>query len=48
MGSGESWEELEGLIDDAEDEEEWEIARHYHPSDSIDPRPIGDLRHWSG
>ncbi len=30
MGSGESREELEGLIDDI-DEEEWEIARRYHP-----------------
>ena len=29
MGSGESREELEGLIDDVEDEEEWEIARRY-------------------
>src|SRR5882672_1298162 len=31
MGSGESREELEGLIDDV-DEEEWEIARRYHPN----------------
>jgi Plasmid pRiA4b ORF-3-like protein len=31
MGTGESREELEGLIDDI-DEEEWEIARRYHPS----------------
>jgi hypothetical protein len=30
MGRGESREELEGLIDDI-DEEEWEIARRYHP-----------------
>jgi hypothetical protein len=30
MGSGESREELEGLIGDI-DEEEWEIARRYHP-----------------
>jgi hypothetical protein len=30
MGSGESREELEGLIDNI-DEEEWEIARRYHP-----------------
>jgi hypothetical protein len=30
MGSGESREELEGLIDDV-DEEEWEVARRYHP-----------------
>ena len=29
VGSGESREELEGLIDDVE-EEEWEIARRYH------------------
>jgi hypothetical protein len=32
MGSGESREELEGLIDDI-DEEEWEIARRYHPGE---------------
>ncbi|MGO9595293.1 MAG: plasmid pRiA4b ORF-3 family protein [Steroidobacteraceae bacterium] len=31
MGSGESREELDGLIDDM-DEEEWEIARRYHPA----------------
>jgi hypothetical protein len=31
MGSGESREELEGLIDDVEEEEEWEIAGRYHP-----------------
>jgi hypothetical protein len=33
MDSGESREELEGLIDDEEDEEEWEIGRRYHPSE---------------
>jgi hypothetical protein len=30
MGSGESREALEGLIDDI-DQEEWEVARRYHP-----------------
>jgi hypothetical protein len=31
LGSGESREELEGLIDDVEEEDEWEVARHHHP-----------------
>jgi hypothetical protein len=38
MGSGESREELEDLIDDV-DEEEWEIVRQYHP-DRFDRRAI--------
>jgi hypothetical protein len=38
MGSGDSREELEGLIDDI-DEEEWEIARRYHPG-KFDRRAI--------
>jgi hypothetical protein len=38
MGSGDSREELERLIDDI-DEEEWEIARRYHPGE-FDRRAI--------
>ena len=38
MGSGESREEPEELIDDG-DEDEWEIARQYNP-DRFDPRAI--------
>jgi Plasmid pRiA4b ORF-3-like protein len=37
MGSGESRDELEGLIDDVD--EEWEIARRYHPG-GFDRRAI--------
>jgi len=41
MGSGESREELEGLIDDVDDEE-WEVARRYHPG-RFDRRAINRI-----
>jgi Plasmid pRiA4b ORF-3-like protein len=42
MGSGESREELEGLIDDVEEEDEWEVARRYHPG-RFDRRAINRI-----
>jgi len=39
IGGGESREELDGLIDDVEDDEEWDILSRYHP-DRFDRRLI--------